>query len=643
MLLFVVLILFMKWVFLLFLCIHNLTGQNLVPNPSFETHPALNCLDCFMSNNSFGGMMNPWVPLYASRPKICSCKNTLKKEDKRWKNCPVEVKPQDGCTMMEMSYYPGLSDWNINTTAKRVGLGDYLAILLTEPLNLGEIYEVSFWIQITTPQSDSSYSQNIGFNLYSKPIINKYGSILRGSKFLLDSIASRTYNVWQLVKWRLRPMCKLQFLVIGTFMNALGPPSGKDSDNELVRYNRYYIDKVRVAKVIQNSDTTQLITPYCKYTLEESADFLNSMEDIKIYFKSGDSTLTNESKKTLDSFAIFVRNNPKINYLLSGHADALGDNNANLSKVRIDFVKKYLQSKYKISNTKFNCYAAGSTLPAGPNSTIKGRDLNRRVEIKQRLYLREEIIYRQIVEHIQKNEINEARKKLLIWLNITIPKRKLYPIFDPRLIPLRKGVIWQTYLAKIKDSYKDFENPKLSFSLDSLWAEDQRGRTLSLYIENLVAYDKDIDSTNSLWKVDFHIDSISGPKIDSQNLIALFKLIGNRTIPNESEVGQRQSSAVFLIIQHSMDTSIISKYLPIYKSKCIDGESEWMYYALLFDRLELERNRPQRFGTQFRYIQLPDGTKQKKLFKLQDKNRTNEFREKIGLPYLDRTLLNSTI
>ena len=68
---------------------------------------------------------------------------------------------------------------------------------------------------------------------------------------------------------------------------------------------------------------------------------------------------------------------------ISGHTDAKGSNDYNqrLSENRANAVVNYLISK-EIAAERLKAVGYGETKPVGDNSTVEGRDSNRRVEIK---------------------------------------------------------------------------------------------------------------------------------------------------------------------------------------------------------------------------------------------------------------------
>ena len=69
--------------------------------------------------------------------------------------------------------------------------------------------------------------------------------------------------------------------------------------------------------------------------------------------------------------------------MVSGHTDSTGsaDYNLKLSRERAGSVAAYLQGQ-GVKQSRFEVMGLGSSNPIASNSTVDGRALNRRVEIK---------------------------------------------------------------------------------------------------------------------------------------------------------------------------------------------------------------------------------------------------------------------
>ena len=100
-----------------------------------------------------------------------------------------------------------------------------------------------------------------------------------------------------------------------------------------------------------------------------------------VLFERSKPVLLNSSYDELDMVADFMKTNPKVEILLSGHTDNQGRHDANmkLSRERVNVVKDYLISK-GISANRITGKGFGGTKPIADNAADDTRALNRRVE-----------------------------------------------------------------------------------------------------------------------------------------------------------------------------------------------------------------------------------------------------------------------
>lgn len=101
-----------------------------------------------------------------------------------------------------------------------------------------------------------------------------------------------------------------------------------------------------------------------------------------ITFRSGAADLNPDFFKTLDSVAIVLTNYKDTLVTVAGHTDDVGADTANqtLSEKRASTVATYLETR-GVSSQRLSAVGFGERSPIAPNSSPKGRDQNRRVEI----------------------------------------------------------------------------------------------------------------------------------------------------------------------------------------------------------------------------------------------------------------------
>jgi len=615
----------MKFSFLIPLFIlfwQSIFAQNLVKNFSFEQSQALDCLSCNIHEDEFSKKMYPWNNLN-TQTTICDCTYPKKANEGDYKFkevCPKNVAAQDGCKMIQMKYMPQCMDWDHTTR----GCASYLGSLLKEKLQMGKKYKISFWLYIPAPK-DPDFEKHIGFTLFPKKIRNPVGAMIPQNVFQIDTIM---YNQWYPVSWNIQPTCPLQYLVLGVFRGVEGPPV---HNINRPGNNYYFIDNVVVKEITVKEETLlKDVSFFCKPELIPGLTVRAEVKGASVYFESGASKITIRYQPELDSFAIRARQNPKTTFTISGHTDNVGSDHLSLSQSRIDEVLSYLEIKHKIPKLRFIMLPKGISNPKNGNNSEADRQANRRVEIQQRDYKLEDVIYRNMLTYVFQNNIKQAYKALNIWLHVAPQKRKLLMLNDPRIGVLKNDPRWNNIQKRVRESYDIFPaGIHLSYSLDSLWAEDQKSRTLKYYIENLGTYIYAIDSLKTQWDVHFTINTTEQENTDQAHLEALKKLIGADKWVKQSEVGERAASGTFFIIQHSMDINLLESCLPLLKDCCLEGEAPWKYYAMMYDRLQVNKDLPQRYGTQYKVV-----GDQQELFPLENKTRVNEWRNEIGLPGL---------
>lgn len=596
-----------------------LPAQNLLPNGGFETHAPLDCITCPMTEQKFAAVVPHWKTANGGYPFLCDCRLQAQAAAANVGICDfTKVKPHSGCNMMEMEYVPSCLDQNHENR----GVPSYLATRLPAPLELEHVYEVSFWLYILPPfPGDEDFTRFIGFNLYPHVIRNPAGKMLEGGAFRLDTVM---IGQWYQVKWLVRPVCHLQYILFGLFYDDERPPVNLNG-----YHNRYYLDDISIQK-IPNTTREDAIVPYCKFTAAEKDDSPPEIAGSACYFTPGDSALSESARSSLDSFAQRARVNTNAIFMVSGRTDNIGTDHQALAQARINSTLDYLENVHKLPRFRFFAWPIGVDIPLAENHTEAGRALNRSVLIQQMdgpVYL---MVYRYLLEAVFKGQTGEAFRLMNIWLHLAPDKQKMMALMDPRLAPLHSDARWNAQaLKKVRACYQKLPQPALAFMLDSLGMEDQKCRTLDRYLENLHTYMAALDSADRRWDVHFSCaDEWVTEREDSLRMQFLTGKIGLNW-PKISDVGERPAKAAFWLISHTTDTALIAQYLPLIKRRCEEGEAAWIHYATLYDRLAVFRGRPQRYGTQYRPTTKQGA--QPDLFPLENPAMVEEWRKELGI------------
>lgn len=209
------------------------------------------------------------------------------------------------------------------------------------------------------------------------------------------------------------------------------------------------------------------------------------------------------------------------------------------------------------------------------------------------------------------------------------------------------------YLYKannIRPSEDALSDPDLyAVMSDTRWQKFEEGLVQIIVRKNDTLY-PDIDYARKLWRMHaadqalYYAAAIEEKKsgksseavkkiwalktdINLHNQQELETLLQSEGWPKISEVGYVAASTAFLIIQHS-DSALQRKYLPVIRQLCLEKEASWQWYALMYDRLQTEEGKPQKYGSQVRYN---DTTKKYELFPLEDEAKVDEWRREAGM------------
>ena len=220
------------------------------------------------------------------------------------------------------------------------------------------------------------------------------------------------------------------------------------------------------------------------------------------------------------------------------------------------------------------------------------------------------------------------------------------------------------YLAEEKEpSARAFTDPDfINLRDDARWKdfEDYNINLINLRTGNPV---KDKDYARQLWKLlcfdqySFYETSLAARKLgpdspvvsalrrlqdikNNNNLKELEALLSEKGWPKKSQVGPEASSAAFYILQHS-NAKAQEKYVTMFGNCCRENEADFQQYALFFDRMRMNQNLPQRYGTHANLDNRQGG--KSVLYPLEDEAKVDEWRKEIGLEPLKEYLKKANI
>lgn len=205
---------------------------------------------------------------------------------------------------------------------------------------------------------------------------------------------------------------------------------------------------------------------------------------------------------------------------------------------------------------------------------------------------------------------------------------------DPDLIPLYKDKRWGDFEKNlIALMQKKYDNPIVDVDYaQKLWR--MRALDQAHYRDIELAQNKINKNTSlvyALWDIK--------EQYNTQNQKDLEALIAKKGWPKISQVGSNAASSAFLIIQHA-DLAKQKKYLPIIKKLCEEREAHWGSYALMYDRVQVTENKPQRYGSQ---VHRNPKTNIDEPYPLEDESKVDEWRKEMGMQPLADYLMHWNI
>jgi hypothetical protein len=248
-------------------------------------------------------------------------------------------------------------------------------------------------------------------------------------------------------------------------------------------------------------------------------------------------------------------------------------------------------------------------------------------------YLKDPVNRRNIYNYACALSLDQQADSSFRYLTIAVKiDTSLNALTDPDFITLREDYRWKDFenklisMANIK-YHNPFTDIEYSKALWRMMASDQ-----AYFYEIGVGVRKlgpDSPVVRALWKYK--------NSINKKNQQELEELIAKKGWPKNSDVGSAAAGAAFYVIQHA-DTEMQQKYLPLLKERCEEKEASWSNYAMMYDRMKVSRNLPQKYGTQ--PVLNNENSGAFGLAPLEDETKVNEWRKEIGLPPLQQYLKN---
>ncbi len=354
------------------LCTISVSAQNLVPNPSFEEYDV--CPGDF-SQAAHEFRVRYWRSANLGTPdnfNDCSIGEADVPHNWAGVSDPYEGKG-----------YVGIYLWMKKDNNYR----EYLQCKLTSPLLKDSVYEIEFHYKLS---SYSKYSiDRIGLMLTDSLINAKHDQVISAQptlSIIQDSALTKETGYWETARKEYRARGGEQYVTIGNFFN------NQTTHHYFIRFSPvqqmmleksayYYIDEVKVVPLF-NTQQNQIIEVVSEFK-QDHVELERTYVLKNIQFEFDQYVLQSSSFLELDGVVSWLKKNPSINAVLSGHTDDQGNDayNLALSANRAKRVASYLID-HGISSSRIETFGYGKSKPLVDGTTEEAREMNRRVEIK---------------------------------------------------------------------------------------------------------------------------------------------------------------------------------------------------------------------------------------------------------------------
>lgn len=516
---------------ILFICVSDTSkAQNLIRNGSFEKHADQKCLLCDIDRGKYPGMVYDWDN--AGWGCILCDKDYKRNSDEIKVNfCPLDkVSPHDGKAMIQMRYSP--------ETGGGVHEGaDYLVAKTMQPMQVGQLYQVSFWIHIQSKErSDPDWAKHIGIVLLPQNL-KMHGLYQMDVILPFLEIDTVLYDIWYPVKWLIRPLCTSNYLMIGVF-----------EDNHW-HQNRRYVD--------------------VQYFLDQV-----SVNEIPSESAVSDSAIGKQNQRLSENRVQSV-----LQYLTETHK---------LPSFR--FVPLAMSSKepFRPNNTE-----EGRVL--NRRAVIRQSHLDLpNIFYREALNAVEEKRYPEAFVFLNKwlIKLDQGYGSGIIV--------QFDPRFEVLHKDKRWRLLEQKIRGKYsKFKYPGYSFLLDSLRLDARSATGElTSMGYQMGLNALSGYHPELDSVP--YEMTRLSDAVIQKKF-GLHFAALRAMLQKTGWPKKSEFGESACSAAFSILINSKEIVEYLKWLPKVEKSCKDGETPWISFARLYDQCNLALGKPQRYLTQVRY------------------------------------------
>ncbi len=481
-----------------------------------------------------------------------------------------------------------------------VGECNYIYIPTNGVLLPGHQYRLSLTVKVGKAYEQMPYFQeHLGIALSSDLFKNYFGL---WSKHFVPLGLLKT-EVLVSVDFVFRPLCTSSYLVLGVFQ---GPTMDK-----LESFAEQYGFELHNLMVEQFDDPNADFVYLCDAFEEERLKriFSTGYDTDTVYFESGSSAIKEKYLSVLDSVPSKLRTKQDL-ITLYAYTDKAGSENDSLGTARNAAVREALILR-GIDTARILLVNYGES-----QASTRISQEDRRVEIdinRGKLFQK---YYTEALQAAEREDYKGAQARMSHWIKMVPPENAIYALFDC-WGEGEKATIFKRDLEKSIRSRYYYKDHDVKFTFDSLYCEDQKGRTLSMSLRS-----------NRLPDFSNHCNHDFDSLHEANHHRIVDRLYTAHGFPMVADVGERGNKVLPYMILHTADTIFQNLYLPIVQKACEEQLISWEYYAMLYDKINIVRNGHQRYGTQ--YI-LENGHVLSGLYPFEEEEKTAEYRKQVGL------------
>ena len=164
--------------------------------------------------------------------------------------------------------------------------------------------------------------------------------------------------------------------------------------------------------------------------------------------------------------------------------------------------------------------------------------------------------------------------------------------------------------------------------LKDVWKKDQDIRYTMMALTKAVTVDGRTDLIDSLLSASEQME-----EIDANNMKVVDKIL-NKGLP--ADLTDESYKTIWIVIDHSTLEKQL-KYLPVIEKMALSGKVDMDEYAVLYDRILMKQNLPQRYGTQSVQFGNQDSVSLY-IWPVENHNSLDSIRESVGMSTIDEYL-----